>query len=154
MTIACSWCSAEIEDGATVCASCGANLVPEGDPNVPGVTAVDPASIMRSRPTVQPRGGLLAWLSGDTGAGVSSNVESQAIAPPDLEVRREILRLELEADVARLQAETDALLAEAAAEGRTLEGLAGAPTETEIEAPAAPGEDPTDRSEPEDPPPS
>jgi hypothetical protein len=149
MTIACSWCSAEIEDGATVCASCGANLVPDGDPNVPGVTAVDPASIMRSRPTVQPRGGLLAWLSGDSAGGVNSNVESHAIAPPDPEVRREILRLELEADVARLQAETDALLAEAAAEGRTLEGLTGVPAEPEIQDPAPSGEDPT---EPVDPP--
>jgi hypothetical protein len=40
------------------------------------------------------------------------------LALPDVEVRREILRLELEAEVANLQAEADALKADAAIEGR------------------------------------
>jgi hypothetical protein len=121
MTTTCSWCSTEVADGVTVCPSCGANLVADGDPNVPGVTAVDAASIIRSKSTAQPRSRLLSWISGEYQTDVPSRAEQQAIAPPDLEVRREILRLELEAEVANLQAEADALRAEAAAEGRVLE---------------------------------
>jgi hypothetical protein len=121
MTAICSWCSTVVADGVTVCPSCGANLVPDGDPNVPGVTAVDAASIIRSKSASQPRSRLLSWISGDYQTEVPSKAEQQAIAPPDLEVRREILRLELEAEVANLQAEADALRAEAAAEGRVLD---------------------------------
>jgi hypothetical protein len=121
MTAICSWCSAEIAEGATECPSCGANLVPDGDPNVPGVTAVDAASIIRSKSTSQPRSRLLSWISGEYQTDVPSKAEQAAIAPPDLDVRREILRLELEAEVANLQAEADALRAEAAAEGRVVD---------------------------------
>lgn len=121
MTTICSWCSTEVADGVTVCPSCGANLVADGDPNVPGVTAVDAASIIRSKSAAQPRSRLLSWISGDYQTDVPSKAEQQAIAPPDLDVRREILRLELEAEVANLQAEADALRAEAVAEGRVLE---------------------------------
>lgn len=121
MTAICSWCSAEITEGAINCPSCGANLVPDGDPNVPGVTAVDAASIIRSKSVSQPRSRLLSWISGEYQTDVPSKAEQQAIAPPDLEVRREILRLELEAEVANLQAEADALRAEAAAEGRVVD---------------------------------
>ena len=130
MTAVCSWCSAEVPEGATNCPSCGANLVPDGDPNVPGVTAVDAASIIRSKTAPQPRSRLLSWISGEYVPETPSQSEAQAIAPPDLEVRREIFRLELEAEVANLQAEADALRAEAAAEGRTVpefEALDGAP---------------------------
>lgn len=121
MTAVCSWCSAEIVEGATECPSCGANLVPDGDPNVPGVTAVDAASIIRSKSASQPRSRLMSWISGEYQTDVPSKAEQQAIAPPDLDVRREILRLELEAEVANLQAEADALRAEAAAEGRVVD---------------------------------
>jgi hypothetical protein len=64
---------------------------------------------------------LLSWISGEYQTDVPSKSEQQAIAPPDLDVRREILRLELEAEVANLQAEADALRAEAVAEGRVLD---------------------------------
>jgi hypothetical protein len=120
MTAVCSWCSASITEGMTECPSCGANLVPDGEPNVPGLTAVDAASIIRSKSPQQPRSRLLSWLSGEYATDLPSKAEQQAIAPPDLEVRREILRLELEAEVANLQAEADALRAEAAAEGRSV----------------------------------
>ncbi len=123
MTAVCPWCSAELTEGATECPSCGANLVPDGEPNVPGVTAVDAASIIRSKSAPQPRNRLLSWISGEYAPDIPSKAEAQAIAPPDLDVRREILRLELEAEVANLQAEADALRAEAAAEGRTIEAL-------------------------------
>ena len=129
MTAVCSWCSTEVAEGATECPSCGANLVPDGEPNVPGVTAVDAASIIRSKSAPQPRNRLLSWISGEYTPDIPSKSEAQAIAMPDQDVRREILRLELEAEVANLQAEADALRAEAAAEGRTIEAL---------EAPAGP----------------
>ena len=121
MTVVCSWCSTEVADGVAQCPNCGANLVPDGDPNVPGVTAVDAASIIRSKTSGQPRSRLLSWISGEYETDLPSKAEAQAIAPPDIEVRREILRLELEAEVANLQAEADALRAEAVAEGRTIE---------------------------------
>jgi hypothetical protein len=123
MTAVCSWCSAPVTEGMTQCASCGANLIPDGDPNVPGLTAVDAASIIRSKSPQQPRSRLLSWLSGEYTTDLPSKSEQQAIAPPDLDVRREILRLELEAEVANLQAEADALRAEAAAEGRSVEAF-------------------------------
>jgi hypothetical protein len=117
----CPWCSAALTPDATVCPSCGANLVADGDPNVPGVTAIDAASLVRSKATPQPRNRLLSWISGEYQPDLPSKAESQAIAPPDDEVRREILRLELEAEVANLQAEADAIRAEAVAEGRTID---------------------------------
>jgi hypothetical protein len=140
MTAVCSWCSTEVAEGATECPSCGANLVPDGEPNVPGVTAVDAASIIRSKSTPQPRNRLLSWISGEYTPDVPSKAEAQAIAMPDQDVRREILRLELEAEVANLQAEADALRAEAAAEGRTIEALeAPAAPEPVMPEPEAPG---------------
>lgn len=137
MTTVCSWCSTPITEGMTECPSCGANLIPDGDPNVPGLTAVDAASIIRSKSPAQPRSRLMSWLSGEYTTDLPSKAEQQAIAPPDLDVRREILRLELEAEVANLQAEADALRAEAAAEGRgdEVEALDAA-----IAAAANPGE--------------
>lgn len=127
MTVICAWCSATITEGATECPSCGANLVPDGDPNVPGVTAVDAASIIRAKAVPPPqRSRLLSWISGEYATDVPSKAEQQAIAPPDVDVRLEILRLELEAEVANLKAEADAIRAEAAAEGRLIDGPAEA----------------------------
>ena len=117
----CPWCSTALTPDAIVCPSCGANLVVDGDPNVPGVTAIDAASLVRSKTAAQPRSRLLSWISGEYQPDLPSKAEAQAIAPPDDEVRREILRLELQAEVANLQAEADALRAEAVAEGRTID---------------------------------
>jgi hypothetical protein len=143
----------------TECPSCGANLVPDADANVPGLTAVDAASIIRSKSPIQPRSRLLSWLSGEYVTDLPSKAEQQAIAPPDLEVRREILRLELEAEVANLQAEADALRAEAAAEGRSVEAIdaalaAAGAIEPSVESvpstePEAPTPDTDDPTEPE-----
>ncbi|MBI3749611.1 MAG: zinc ribbon domain-containing protein [Chloroflexi bacterium] len=144
----CPWCSAALTPDATACPSCGANLVAEGDPSVPGVTAIDAAALVRSKSTPQPRNRLLSWISGDYQADLPSKAEAQAIAPPDDDVRREILRLELEAHVASLQAEADAIRSEAAAEGRTIDlpdlsaagdGEAEAAAPVDGDAPAEPG---------------
>lgn len=149
MTAVCPWCSAPLTEGATECPSCGANLIPDGDPNVPGVTAVDAASIIRSKAAPQPRNRLLSWISGEYESDVPSKAEAQAIAPPDLEVRREILRLELEAEVANLQAEADALRAEAVAEGRSIDAPDEPATAQSEESEAAQSEE-SEAAPPED----
>ena len=117
----CPWCSAALQPDLTICPSCGASLVADGDANVPGVTTVAAKPIVTTKATTQPRNRLLAWISGDYPEDVPSETEAQAIAPPDLEVRREILRLELQAEVAKLQAEEDAIRSDAAVEGRTVD---------------------------------
>lgn len=133
MTAVCSWCSTEIPDGATACPSCGANLVPDGDPNVPGVTAVDAASIIRSRSAPPQRGRFLSWISGESATELPSKAEQEAIAPPADDVRQEMRRIALQAELANLRAEADALRAEAVAEGRLL-GVAVEPTGAPVAA--------------------
>jgi hypothetical protein len=118
----CPWCSAPYEGTPTDCPSCGATLTGDAalDPSLPGLTAIDAAAIVRSRePSRRGRNRLLSWISGDYPEEPGAKVDAGALAPPDADVRREILRLELEAEVANLQAEADALRAEATAEGRS-----------------------------------
>lgn len=116
----CPWCSAPVAGAPQICPSCGAALDGElADPSLPGVTAIDAAAIVRAKmPTPRSRSRLLSWISGDYPEEANQVGDAAALAPPDLEVRREILRLELEAEVANLQAEADALRAEATVEGR------------------------------------
>jgi hypothetical protein len=121
----CPWCSATIVPGSPTCASCGASLESEEDRDVPGLTAVDMA-ILRGEKKEQPapsRNRLLSWISGDYTVEPAplTPSQSQALAPPDPEVQREIIRLELEAEVANLQAEADSLLSEAVVDGRVSE---------------------------------
>jgi len=113
----CPWCSAAVVPGSPTCASCGAILETDEDRDVPGLTAVDPAAL---RPESKPasRNRLLSWISGEYPDDATSPSDAQALAPPDAEVQREILRLELEAEVANLEAERDSLLSEAVVEGR------------------------------------
>lgn len=79
----------------------------------------------------------MAWIAGDSPDDIPSEAETKAFAPPELNVRREILRLELEAEVAKLQAETDAILSEAVAEGRAVEIPQGRAVEIPEDAPPA-----------------
>jgi hypothetical protein len=116
----CPWCSASYTGEPETCPSCGAVLAadPTTDPSLPGLTAIDTAAIVRAKtPTARSRNRLLSWISGDYPDEPGSVADAGALAPPDLAVRREILRLELEAEVANLQAEADALIAEATVEG-------------------------------------
>jgi hypothetical protein len=84
------------------------------------LTAVDLGAL---RPESKPasRNRLLSWISGEYPDDAPSANEAQALAPPDADVQREILRLELEAEVANLEAERDSLLSEAVVEGRIAE---------------------------------
>jgi len=138
----CPWCSAELPGpNLASCPSCGATLTsPTGtEPDIKGVTSLDPLAIIAARAEVgRPRSRILSFITGDTTSddtGAPENPES--LAPPTGDVRREMLRLELEAERADRDAETVALksdviveqgipLATLAAEdeaGTALEGL-------------------------------
>jgi hypothetical protein len=126
--LACPWCSATYTGDPVNCPSCGATLAGDAaaDPSLPGLTAIDANAISRAKDQVKrSRSRLLTWLSGDYPDEAQSPDALGALAPPDLDVRREMLRIELEAEVANLQAEAEALRAEATVEGR-LEGVSPA----------------------------
>jgi hypothetical protein len=117
----CPWCSATYTGERETCPSCGAALAtdPTADSSLPGLTAIDAEAIVRAKtPVARPRNRLLSWISGEYPDQGGAVAEAGALAPPDLAVRREILRLELEAQVANLQAEADALMSEATVDGR------------------------------------
>lgn len=139
----CPWCSAALPAGALDhCPTCGASLAAGPEESLPGLTSIDAAAIVRSKQqtTVRPRSRLLSWLSGDDPDDVYTKAEGTALKLPEMDVRREMLRLELEAEVANLQAENDAILAEAAAEGRPITlppELTEAMTPAEPDAPDA-----------------
>src|SRR2546426_9514613 len=121
----CMWCSAVLPTAhETVCPSCGATLVGEAEAAVPGLTAIDADAILRNARgggRSKARGGrLLSWISGEyEEEDEAANATPGSLAPPPADVRREMLRLELEAQVANAQAEAEALAADAAAEGGT-----------------------------------
>jgi hypothetical protein len=121
----CPWCSAVLPStDLETCPSCKATLTSTGEAALPGVTAIDHEALLRTSREPRPqRSRILSWLSGEYVEETTTPAEPQAIAPPDLEVRREILRLELEAEIADKQAEADSILADAAVEGRPLPGL-------------------------------
>jgi hypothetical protein len=144
----CPWCSATLpaDPGAT-CPSCGATLRTETEAQVPGVTAIDAEAIVRAAraPTPQRRSRLLSWISGDyedEGGEAASTPES--LAPPPPEVRREILRLELEAEVANLQAEAESIMADAEVEAHAegAEGEPGSETGSDLAAAEPPTDEP------------
>jgi len=116
----CPWCSATYTGEPEHCPSCGAVLAvdPAADPSLPGLTALDPAALVRSKtPPARGRNRILSWISGEYPDEAGDPADAGALAPPDIAVRREILRLQLEAEVANLQAEADALIADATVEG-------------------------------------
>jgi hypothetical protein len=116
----CPWCSAALPDpAADKCPSCSAQLVHESgtEPNLPGVTALDPEAILRSRSDAsRSRGGLLGFLTGRDLPETSVPESAGSLAPPDNAVRREMLRLQFEAEQADAVAETVALRSDVLAE--------------------------------------
>ena len=158
----CNWCSAVLpSDHETVCPSCGATLLGEGDAAVPGLTAIDAEAILRNARAAKakPRSRLLGWISGDYDADAgAAQAAPGSLAPPPAEVRREMLRLELEAQVANAQAEVESMAADAAVEeGRSLEpraaaDAADAPAEAEAGDEAAGDEAVADETADEAPP--
>ncbi len=141
----CPWCSAVLPDAPVEqCPSCLATLVGTSgaDAEIKGVTTLDPEAILRARSDAgRPRGGILSFITGetmpDTGGGPAS---PDSLAPPDVEVRREMLRLQLEAERADLTAETVALKADVLAKyGIPLSQLAAPEAVTDAEAEPAAG---------------
>jgi hypothetical protein len=112
----CMWCSAELpSDHETTCPTCGATLIGEADSPVPGVTAIDAEAIIRAGRDAKPvrRSRLMSWISGEY-PEEDRPAPPGSLDPPSADVRREMLRLELEAQVANLQAEAGAMAAEQA----------------------------------------
>jgi hypothetical protein len=115
----CPWCSAELSGAAsTSCPTCGAALV-EPDAAVPGVNAIDAEAISRNARLATPirRSRLLSWITGDY-AEDEVPAPPGSLAPPPADVRREMVRLELQAEYANLQAEAESIVSEAEAEAR------------------------------------
>lgn len=136
----CPWCSAALPTPTPDhCPSCGAQLVSSSSEDVPGVTQVDLGALTRGDPIVAPpRRGLLSFISGEY-AVEEPVAPHEAIAPPPDEVRREMLRMEIEAaeaEAAAIQAELEMEAAEAA-EGAEVGAAAEGATEAE---PAVDGE--------------
>jgi hypothetical protein len=126
----CTWCSAELPSNhETVCPSCGATLLGDGETQVPGLTAIDAEAILRNARAAKakPRSRLLSWISGDYEEDTSAKANPGSLAPPPAAVRREMLRLELEAQVANAQAEVESLAADAAVEQGAILDLSGLP---------------------------
>jgi hypothetical protein len=114
----CMWCSAPLSsENEATCPSCGATLIEEADHQVPGVTAIDAEAIVRGARATRPksRSRIMSWISGEYQED-EKPAPPGSLAPPPIEVRREMLRLELAAQVANLQAEAGAIAAEAALE--------------------------------------
>jgi len=109
----CPWCSAELPSpDVTECPSCLATLVSTADAAVPGVTAIDVEAMLRSgREPARQRGGLLGWIS-CSGDETPTPSELRSVEAPTADVRREMLRLEIEAERQRLEAEAAAIAAE------------------------------------------
>jgi hypothetical protein len=113
---ACPWCSAALPDPAVVrCPSCGAALTaaPDAPSEIKGVTTLDPEAILRARSdTTRPRNRFLSFITGEVPVDTSGEVSPDSLARPPDEVRREMLRLQIEAERADLTAETVALKAD------------------------------------------
>ena len=110
----CPWCSAELSiPGAEQCLACGATLASQTggpDPEIRGVTTLDPEAILRARADVaRPKSRILSFITGEAPPETAGPASPESLARPPNEVRREMLRLELEAQQADLAAEMVAL---------------------------------------------
>jgi hypothetical protein len=109
----CPWCSAVLDrPGPAACPSCGAHLVEPSGVSVPGVTSIDTEALARSHAALRAPGGIVSMLAGGDEGEPPTDEELPALAPPDDEVRREILRMQLEAELASLTAQAHAIAAE------------------------------------------
>jgi hypothetical protein len=142
----CPWCSAVLPaDAGDTCPACHATLASTGEPNVPGVTALDVEKIALRRSGPPKKSRLMSWISGEVDyEGARGPLATPAsLAPPALEVRQEMIRLELEAHMANLTAEAEALAAEEAIEASE-RGLGGQSVAGESRSEPAAAPDPSD----------
>ena len=115
--IACPWCSTAVTAETAPCPTCDAILNSDEEHHLPGVTAID-AAIARGEKRPPQKGRFLSWFGGESPDEPTTPTDPQAIAPPDDDVQREILRLQLAAQISNLQAEADSILSDALVEGR------------------------------------
>ena len=110
----CPWCSAPVASpDAVTCSACGATLHGDAEVEIPGVTAIDGVHASRaSAPRKVRRTFGALFVSGDDAIPPPSQAELPALAMPDPEVRREMLRIRLDAELADLTARVEALAAE------------------------------------------
>lgn len=114
----CPWCSEPLPDAtAETCPSCQATLTaaPGAEGDIKGVTTLDTEAILRARSEVArpPRNNrFLSFITGEVPVDSSTPADPEVFAPPPDEVRREMLRLQLEAEQADRVAETVALKAD------------------------------------------
>jgi hypothetical protein len=110
----CPWCSAPIASPEDVtCGACGATLQGDAAIEIPGVTAIDGQHASRAATPRKVRRTFGAlFVGGDDEIPPPSEAELPALAMPDAEVRREMLRLQLDAELADLTARAAALAAE------------------------------------------
>jgi len=143
----CPWCSAALPTADVAdCPSCQARLVEPLDVVIPGVTAVDPVLLAAAAAPRKVKRTFGSLLVGDENEiPPPSEAEMPALARPDADVRREILRLEMEARLVALKAEVASWDADGAvASGRPVES----PEPTESGEPLDPA---TVREAPESP---
>jgi hypothetical protein len=115
-------------------------------PDVPGeikgVTTLDTEAILRARSELsKPRGNrILSFITGEIPVEAEAPADPASLARPDLAVRREMLRLQIEAETADLRAESIALKADELARlGIPLSALGNPPPAVDGETP--PGSD-------------
>lgn len=155
----CPWCSAALPaPDLERCPACGATLTSATgtEPQLPGVTTLDPEAILRARSEVsRPRSRILSFISGEVAVETGSPTDPGSIAPPSDEVRREMLRLQIEAERADLEAETVALKSDVLAQqGIPLSQFAtdGPDEETAGDRAGEAAADPADPAQATDPP--
>jgi hypothetical protein len=148
----CPWCSTEIPVGTGACPKCGALVEGAIAKEIPGITIVDP------EPEIAAGEGLipdfldpLSMLNADHGGVPASD---PAFDPPSGEVKREMLKMELEAEIRNagtqvmnptgdesIEAGAPSEVALAALEAGLLD-TSGPEEAAELEELAAPWEDP------------
>jgi hypothetical protein len=110
----CPWCSAPVANPDDVtCGACGATLKGDAAVEIPGVTAIDGQHASRAAAPRKVRRSFGAlFVGGDNEIQAPAEAELPALAPPDAEVRREMLRLQMDAELVKLTARAAALAAE------------------------------------------
>ncbi len=110
----CPWCSAPVATpDAVTCGSCGATLHGDAEIEVPGVTAIDGQHALHaSAPRKVRRTFGSLFVGGDDAIPPPAAAELPALAMPDADVRREMLRIRMDAELADLTARVEALAAE------------------------------------------
>jgi hypothetical protein len=130
----CPWCSAVLPPStADECPSCHAHLVESEGVEILGVTAVDPSFTATAAAPRKVRA-LGSIMGSDDDVALPSPDELPALAPPDFDVQREMLRLELDARLTALQAEVQSIESEDGSPPAAPEAAPG-----EQEAPESPG---------------